>query len=206
MYRHIIILVLTISFLLGLCACKKNVEETVTVTTESASEITSEAATEVASGVADSIFDDVDNLAESEAETTTADESEKKDSQIATQPPEAAETKPEDNNTPTSSTEPTNVTESTTPETDPTIAPEETKPKSDQETTPNREQETKSELTEYEKYNAMSGEEQMAFMQSFDTIEAFFAWLNNAKAEYEAANPAIEIGDGEIDIGAIIGK
>ena len=58
------------------------------------------------------------------------------------------------------------------------------------------------ELTEYEKYMAMSGADQKVYMESFDSIEAFFNWLQNAKAEHEAANPSIEIGaDGKIDIG-----
>lgn len=57
------------------------------------------------------------------------------------------------------------------------------------------------ETTEYEKYLAMSGQQQKAFMESFDSIEAFFEWLNEAKAEYEAANPAIEIDDVVIDLG-----
>lgn len=47
----------------------------------------------------------------------------------------------------------------------------------------------------------MSGEQQQEFMNSFDSIEAFFAWLNAAKAEYEAQNPGIDVGDGNIDIG-----
>lgn len=50
--------------------------------------------------------------------------------------------------------------------------------------------------TEYEKYMNMSGAEQKAFMESFDSIEAFFAWLNQAQAEYEALHPEIEVGSG----------
>ena len=62
--------------------------------------------------------------------------------------------------------------------------------------------ETGAELTEYEKYMEMSGADQKVYMESFDSIEAFFNWLQNAKAEHEAANPSIEIGvDGKIDIG-----
>ena len=54
--------------------------------------------------------------------------------------------------------------------------------------------------TEYEKYLAMSGDEQQAFFESFGDPAAFFAWLNNARAEYEALYPGIEIGEGEIDL------
>ena len=58
------------------------------------------------------------------------------------------------------------------------------------------------EKTEYEKLLEMSGEEQQAFMESFESLEAFFAWLEEAKAEYEAKNPGIEIGtDGIVAIG-----
>lgn len=56
-------------------------------------------------------------------------------------------------------------------------------------------------LTDYEKYNAMTGAEQMEFINSFDSIEDFFDWLHQAEAEYEAAHPDIEIGDdGVVDL------
>ena len=56
-------------------------------------------------------------------------------------------------------------------------------------------------LTDYEKYNAMTGAEQMEFINSFASIEDFFAWLHKAEAEYEAAHPDIEIGDdGVVDL------
>ncbi len=54
--------------------------------------------------------------------------------------------------------------------------------------------------TEYEKYLAMSGAEQQAFFESFGDPAEFFAWLNNARAEYEALYPGIEIGEGEINL------
>ena len=57
----------------------------------------------------------------------------------------------------------------------------------------------------YEEYIAMSGEEQQKYMNSFSSIEAFFEWYNAAKAKYDAEHPSIEIGDGEIDLGDIIG-
>ena len=82
-------------------------------------------------------------------------------------------------------TEPTAPTESETP-TEPTVPSE---PAS----------------TSFEQYNAMSPEEQYAFFCTFSSMEDFVAWYNNAKAEYEAAHPGIDIGDGNIDIGDIIG-
>jgi len=65
---------------------------------------------------------------------------------------------------------------------------------------------TEKELMEYERYLKMSGDEQMQLISSFGSVEAFFEWLNNAKAEYEAANPEIEIGDGAIDLEEISGN
>ncbi len=54
--------------------------------------------------------------------------------------------------------------------------------------------------TEYEKYLAMSGEEQQAFFESFGDPAAFFKWLNAARDEYNALYPAVEIGNGEINL------
>ena len=52
--------------------------------------------------------------------------------------------------------------------------------------------------TSFEQYNAMSGAEQAAFMESFDSVEAFFEWYNAAKADYEASAKKIEITGNEI--------
>jgi hypothetical protein len=51
----------------------------------------------------------------------------------------------------------------------------------------------------------MSPAEQQAYVESFDSIDQFFDWYNTAKAEYEAANPPIDVGDGVIDMEDIIG-
>lgn len=54
----------------------------------------------------------------------------------------------------------------------------------------------------YEQYNALSAEEQEEYFNSFDTIDDFFAWYNQAKQEYEDSQEYIEIGDGsDITIG-----
>lgn len=58
--------------------------------------------------------------------------------------------------------------------------------------------------TDYETYNAMSGEQQKAFMETFESVEAFFDWYNAAKEEYDAQHPDVEIGDDAIDFGEII--
>ena len=60
-------------------------------------------------------------------------------------------------------------------------------------------------VSEYEKFQNMSASQQQEFMQTFDSLDAFFAWYNNAKAEHKAANPPIDIGDGTIDLGALMG-
>lgn len=60
--------------------------------------------------------------------------------------------------------------------------------------------------SEYEAYHAMSGAEQKAYLESFESIEAFFEWYNAAKAEYEAAHPSIEIENGSVDLSQITGN
>ena len=192
MYRYVITLVLTVFLMLCLCACNKNIEDAPAITTDSTvetAEVSTETATEeTINGVVMNPFAD-DSDMDKEATEATEDMPQQTEQPGVTESTKPTE-KPGDSTEPTSSTEPAATTE-------PTI-PEETKPVAD-DVTPQQ-------LTEFEKYNAMSGEEQMAFMQSFETIEAFFTWLNNAKAEYEAANPGIEISGGEIDVGEIIGK
>ena len=55
----------------------------------------------------------------------------------------------------------------------------------------------------YEKYIAMSPEEQQKFIQTFENLEDYFAWYNEAKAKYDEENAGIEI-DGEINLGDYI--
>lgn len=59
----------------------------------------------------------------------------------------------------------------------------------------------------YSQYNAMSAEEQQAWFNSFESVEAFFEWYNNAKAVYEANDDSIIIdGNTSIDMGEIAKK
>ena len=60
-------------------------------------------------------------------------------------------------------------------------------------------------MTQYEWYHSLTGEQQMAYMESFDNMDAFFDWYNAAKEEHEREKPGIDIGDGNIDLGEIIG-
>ena len=58
---------------------------------------------------------------------------------------------------------------------------------------------------DYEAFHNMSPADQQAYMGSFENLDLFFAWYNQAKAEYEAANPPIDVGDGSVDMGDLIG-
>ena len=49
------------------------------------------------------------------------------------------------------------------------------------------------ELSEYEKYLLMSGDEQAKYAESFESMDAFFDWYKAAKKDYEAGNNNIEI-------------
>ena len=60
----------------------------------------------------------------------------------------------------------------------------------------------------YEEYQAMSGPERQSHLETFSDLDAFLAWLNHAKAEYEAhqaTRPTID-GNGTIDISGLVGN
>ena len=79
---------------------------------------------------------------------------------------------------PDKTTEATEATESSE------TKPDETKETEPAETTP-VETTPQVTITEYEWYLSLSAEAQQAFFETFDSIDAYFAWLNNAKAEFE---------------------
>lgn len=82
------------------------------------------------------------------------------------------------------------------------VIPEETKP---EDTEPDYSFDPSKPLT-YEEYIALSAEAQEAYGRTFSNPLDFFIWLEQAKAEYDAKNPSIEVGgDGNIDIGDLIG-
>lgn len=60
-------------------------------------------------------------------------------------------------------------------------------------------------MTQYEWYHSLTGEQQMAYMETFESMDAFFDWYNAAKEEHEKERPSIDIGDGYIDLDKIIG-
>ena len=55
----------------------------------------------------------------------------------------------------------------------------------------------------YEEYNNMTPAEQLAYYNQFPSMEAFVQWYNEAKAEYDKEHGAIDVGDGNIDLGDI---
>lgn len=101
--------------------------------------------------------------------------------------PQPESTEPQETTKPAETTKPT---EATKPQetTAPTQSAPEIKPQSD-----------------YENFQNMDAADQQKFMESFKDMDAFFAWYNNAKAEHEAANPPIDVGDGTVDMGDLIG-
>lgn len=60
------------------------------------------------------------------------------------------------------------------------------------------------EKTEYEKFQEMSASDQHAYMNSFESVDAFFEWYNAAQAEYEATKNEIVVGSGSINFEEII--
>ena len=117
------------------------------------------------------------------SETTTPAVTEKEQKEETVAP---SEEQPE--NVQTEETKATEATEATE-ETEETQAPTE----------------TVVQMTQYEWYHSLSGEEQMAYMETFESMDAFFVWYNAAKEAHEKERPSIDIGDGYIDMDKIIG-
>ncbi len=142
---------------------------------------------ETAPGTAENILDP-EGFEEDEEETVPP-ESENQDEE-QTRPTEPKATEPE--STKPKETEP----EETKPQ---ETKPEETQPAATEpgETQPDAGEDK----VTYEEYNDMSPEEQVAFFNQFASMEDFVAWYNQAKAEYEEENGAIDVGDGNIDLG-----
>ena len=60
-------------------------------------------------------------------------------------------------------------------------------------------------LLTYEEFWDLSGKEQQEYYDTFDNVDDFFAWYNAAKAKFEAEHPGVDAGDGEIDLGDLVG-
>lgn len=78
-----------------------------------------------------------------------------------------------------------------------TVEPEST-PEPEKEVIVIKEIETEEPSCDYENYQNMSAEKQQKFIESFDSMEAFFVWLNDAQAEHEKHSNAIEVGSNTV--------
>lgn len=59
----------------------------------------------------------------------------------------------------------------------------------------------------YRKFHDMTPSQQQAYVESFESLDAFFLWYSAAQEQYEKENPPIIIdGNGQIDLGAIAGN
>lgn len=143
--------------------------------------------------VVDSIFND-DDWDQNEEESESAD-----DDQDSTKPTENKNEKPTEATRPGNSTgsdgvadepedsdRPNNPTNPPKQDTDPTEKPSVDVPDPED--------------VDYRMFMDMTPAEQQAFMESFESIEAFFEWFEEAKAKYEAENPPIDVGDGNVTI------
>lgn len=180
MYKKLIPITITALMLLTAVGCvsQPNNGETVDTTPSGYSTEATDATIETVPGIVD-VETPIQNPLDDETDPTDASVSET----------------PDPSETPTETTEATAPSEESTEPSEEATEPEETTPS----TTPD------SAVTSYEAYNAMSPDEQLAFYNTFESMEDFVAWYNAAKAEYDAQNPDIEIGDGNIDMDDIIG-
>lgn len=185
----VIVAILVALILLCFFACRK--EETPTASTEN--DVVTQPATieptkdheETIPGLAD--FDGDVNIDESTEPTIDKVEEEKD----ATEPTSSKDGEEEESAKPT---------DGKNEETEPTVEPTTGENEEEEATTPPTS--SGNTKTEYEKFQAMSGAAQKEFMDSFGSVEEFFAWLNAARAEHEALHPEIDVGDGNINLGA----
>ena len=117
------------------------------------------------------------------------------------EPTAPAETEPE-------ATEPESEKETTPKATEPEKETDPTEAPGGSETTPAETQPSGGNATAssaYDDYMNMSAAEQEAFIESFESLDAFMAWFNQAKAEHNANDNSIEVGSGTIDLEQITG-
>ena len=109
----------------------------------------------------------------------------------------------DDETEPTETVAQTDPTETTEPA-ETTEKPQPTEPEEPETTAPTTEPPVP-ETVDYMTFQNMSASQQQAYMNTFGSLDLFFAWYNQAKADYEAANPPIDVGDGNIDMGDLVG-
>ena len=143
-------------------------------------------------GVEDSIFDDEPVETQKPAETNAPDTNDAPDA--TAEDPNALEDDPP---FPEGGNAPTQGTESDQPsETEPTVTePAQTEPV----------QIPEGEI-DYETFTAMDPALQRAYMESFESMDAFFEWYNAAKEAYEQEHPSIDVGDGIVDLEELVGQ
>lgn len=190
------LMALLLAALMLLCIGCGNKNEDTTGTTEAPETQTpteTEGITETAPGTAINILDP-DGF-EEDGEETEPQETEPEETEPENTKPQ--ETEPEETKHQETEPEATKPQETEPAETRPqTTEPAGTEPG---ETEPDAEDDR----VTYEEYNDMTPEEQLAFFNQFASMEDFVAWYNEAKAEYEKENGAIDVGDGNIDMGNI---
>lgn len=59
---------------------------------------------------------------------------------------------------------------------------------------------------DFETFQNLEPSQQRAYQESFESIDAFYEWYSAAQEAYEQAHPAIEVGDGVIDMNEIVGN
>lgn len=195
MKKRVFALLLIAVLLLAGCGKKKDQEET-TVPAQSAAEETTMV---TVPGVADSIFDENGNVV---AEYTVPETEMDSTKPTETKPPVVIPTGP-------GGSDGAGLQDPEAPE-DPDISapvkptqPAEQKPEPTQPKEKEPEESDSTELT-YEKFQDMSPSQQQSTMESFGSIQDFFKWYENAKQEYETANPPIDVGDGSLDMEDIV--
>lgn len=188
--KFVLLLVFIMIVLMG-CGEKNEEEQIESVSSETEATVY-ETVTETIPGLEDSIFDTELQTTEPEETEREVTELDKKEESGIKQPEnQATSTKP-------SSTSPTTPSAKDDQANEPT-----TKPGTEDGETKN--DSTAVQISDYEKFHDMSAAEQQAYIEACGDIDAFFEWYNNAKEEHEAANPPIEVGDGNVDMGDIIG-
>lgn len=188
--RKIVMAMALLLIVLVGCGKQNDIDETIQTTAEHVAEssIETTAMQESVPGIEDSEFDDIEPAVE-QAKTEAAELVETKPSEIKPAETKPAETKPAE----------TKPTETKPAET----KPAETKPSETTPPTKPAQPEVKPQ-TEYERFQNMSAAEQQSHMESFDSMDDFFNWYNDAKTEHEAANPPIDVGNGSIDMGELM--
>lgn len=127
----------------------------------------------------------------------------------ASKPSTTATTAPKDTSEPTEAEQdPSQPSSATKPEdpSEPTSGqPEDPSEPSEEETVdPSEPDESQSGVT-YEEYMAMTGDQQQTYYTSFASADAFFAWFNEAKKEYDEQKQEVELGDKPVDLEQILG-